>query len=193
MKATSALGALGLTTLVMLRCGAGDAAADVAVGPGPTNYTEQLQPAPGNCHYRAAANGEVLPDPACTPGAISPKVTEDDLDSTVCRTGYTKSIRPPKQITAAEKEANAAAYGYTGELSQVEYDHLIPLEVGGDPNDPRNLWVEPGQSPNPKDKVESELHSLVCSGRVSPRCCPGGDCYGLDDSRGCHPPGMIAM
>lgn len=33
-------------------------------------------------------------------------------------------------------------------------------------NDPRNLWVEPQQSPNPKDKVEEQLHQAVCDGRV---------------------------
>ena len=144
----------------------GTAVADVPVGPGPTNYTEQPQPPPGTCHYRTAANGETLPDPNCTPGAISPKVTPDTLATTICRTGYTKSIRPPASITEIEKHENAAAYGYTGSLKDVEYDHLVPLEVGGDPNDPRNLWIQPGASPNPKDGVESRLHQLVCEGRV---------------------------
>ena len=83
-----------------------------------------------------------------------------------CRTGYTKSIRPPASITEIEKRENAAAHGYTGSLKDVEYDHLVPLEVGGDPNDPRNLWIEPGASPNPKDGVESRLHELVCEGAV---------------------------
>jgi hypothetical protein len=72
----------------------------------------------------------------------------------------------PASITETEKRENAAAYGYTGSLKDVEYDHLVPLEVGGDPNDPRNLWIEPGASPNPKDGVESRLHELVCEGRV---------------------------
>jgi hypothetical protein len=152
--------------LVVIFSGCGSAAAQVPVGPGPTSYTVQPQPAPGTCHYRTSANGQVLPDPVCTPGAINPKVTDDTLDNTICRTGYTKSIRPPKAITDAEKQASAAAYGYTGPLSGVEFDHLVPLEVGGDPNDPRNLWVEPGASPNPKDGVESKLHQLVCAGTV---------------------------
>jgi hypothetical protein len=142
-------------------------ASAVPVGSGPTNYVEQPQPAPGACHYHQAADGETLPDPACTPGAISPKVTQDTLGSTICRTGYTKSIRPPKAITNAEKQGSAAAYSYTGPLSDVEYDHLVPLQLGGDPNDPRNLWVEPGASPNPKDGIESQLNALVCSGMVS--------------------------
>jgi hypothetical protein len=142
-------------------------AADVPVGPGPTNYVEQSQPAPGTCHYRTAANAQTLPDPACTPGAVNPKVTPDTLGTTICRTGYTKSIRPPKAITNAEKRANAAAYGNSGPLSGMEYDHLVPLELGGDPNDARNLWIEPQASPNPKDAVESQLHQLVCDGAVS--------------------------
>ena len=151
--------------LSVTACG-GNAHADVAVGAGPTNYTVEPQPAPGTCQYRTAANGQTLPDPACTPGATNPKVRQDNLDATICRTGYTKSIRPPRAITEAEKQSNAAAYSYNGPLSGVEYDHLVPLEVGGDPNDPRNLWVEPGASPNAKDAVESKLHQLVCDGSV---------------------------
>ena len=166
MNTISVLSTLAVTGLVIVFGDVGNAAADVAVGPGPTNYTEQPQPPPGACHYRTAADGQTLPDPDCTPGAISPKVTPDTLATTICRTGYTKSIRPPASITEIEKHENAAAYGYTGSLKDVEYDHLVPLEVGGDPNDPRNLWIEPGASPNPKDGVESGLHELVCEGRV---------------------------
>ena len=166
VNAISVLITLAVTGVFFMFGDVGDAAADVAVGPGPTNYTAQPQPAPGACQYRTAADGQTLPDPNCTPGAISPKVTQDTLATTICRTGYTKSIRPPASITQIEKRENAAAYGYTGSLKDVEYDHLVPLEVGGDPNDPRNLWIEPGASPNPKDGIESRLHELVCEGRV---------------------------
>jgi hypothetical protein len=156
----------GTVIFVATALGCGHAAADVPVGAGPTDYNVQPQPAPGSCHYRSAATGQTLPDPACTPGAISPKVTEETLDTTICRSGYTKSIRPPKDITEAEKRANAAAYGYTGRLSEGEYDHLVPLSLGGDPNDARNLWVEPGASPNPKDGIEIRLAQLVCARTV---------------------------
>jgi hypothetical protein len=166
VKTVSIAAALAVISLVLLFGDVGAAVAEVPVGPGPTNYTEQPQPAPGTCHYRTAADGETLPDPNCTPGAISPKITQDTLATTICKTGYTKSIRPPASITKAEKRANATAYGHSGPLSGTEYDHLVPLELGGDPNDPRNLWIEPGASPNPKDGVESRLHQLVCEGRV---------------------------
>ncbi|MEU7143903.1 hypothetical protein ABZ942_30980 [Nocardia sp. NPDC046473] len=101
-------------------------------------------------------------------------MTQSNLANTICKSGYTKSIRPSEGITDAEKKANAQSYGYTGDPRQAEYDHLISLELGGDPNDARNLWVEP-PSPghqtkdgvnNPKDQVENSLHALVCSGKV---------------------------
>ncbi|MFJ9026302.1 hypothetical protein ACIRPU_41025 [Streptomyces sp. NPDC102259] len=46
-------------------------------------------------------------------------------------------------MTGKEKRLNAASYGYAGNMGDAEYDHLISLQLGGDPNDYRNLWVEP--------------------------------------------------
>ncbi|MYV44240.1 hypothetical protein [Streptomyces sp. SID2888] len=156
--------------------GGGSSAGSIPVGAGPrTRYTVQEQPAAGSCHYRYK-KGEPLPDPKCTPGATSPAVTQANLSSTICREGgYTKGIRPPVSVTSKEKRLNAASYGYEGSLSDAEYDHLISLQLGGDPNDPRNLWVQPpdpGHKPgtgvnNLKDPVETKLHTAVCDGRVT--------------------------
>jgi hypothetical protein len=140
-------------------------------GPGPqATYRVQPQPARGTCHYVVlnAAAGDYLPDPHCTPGATNPRVTQADLASTVCRSGYTASIRPPASITGREKKASEAAYGFTGKASTTEYDHLISLELGGDPNSPLNLWPEPNKTRavgvnNPKDGVEDTLKALVCN------------------------------
>lgn len=50
---------------------------------------------------------------------------------------------------------------------------MVPLELGGDPNDPANLWIEPNDNPNAtsylnsKDTLENRLNSLVCSGQLS--------------------------
>jgi hypothetical protein len=43
----------------------------------------------------------------------------------------------------------------------------VSLELGGARNDPRNLWPEPGASPNPKDGLENHLHAQVCAGRMT--------------------------
>lgn len=127
-------------------------------GPGPqARYTVQEQPTPGTCLYHYTTAKEPLPDPACTPGAVSPAVTQTNLAQTICNpSGYTKGIRPPVAVTGPEKTANEASYGYKGDLHDAEYDHLVSLELGGGPN-------------NPKDQVESKLHTAICSGQVQLR------------------------
>jgi hypothetical protein len=126
----------------------------------------QRQPAPGSCHARGRGLF-ALPDPGCTPGAIDPAVTQANIATTICRYGYTDSVRPPESVTEPEKYASLAAYGDTGPVSNYEYDHLVPLELGGARNDPRNLWPEPGASPNSKDTLEDQLRQEVCDGRLS--------------------------
>ena len=111
-----------------------------------------------------------LPDRACTPGAIDPRVTQDNIGETICVSGYTTTVRPPTSYTTPLKVKQMAAYGWTGTTSDYEEDHLIPLEVGGNPTDPNNLWPEPYAEPNgarDKDKVENLLHSRVCSGQMT--------------------------
>jgi hypothetical protein len=55
-------------------------------------------------------------------------------------------------------------------MKDYEEDHLIPLTVGGNPRDPKNLWPEPWNGPygaHVKDKLENKLHSLVCDGMLT--------------------------
>jgi len=146
------------------------ASTGIRVGPGTqSDYSVEPQPTPGSCHYRWEGS-DPLPDPACTPGAVNPKVTQADIASTICRSGWTATVRPPTRVTSPEKRGSAAAYGYSGSFATGEYDHLVPLELGGDPNDPANLWVEPNDrsgatsTANGKDPLENRLRGLVCSG-----------------------------
>src|SRR5580704_16079699 len=119
----------------------------------------------GRCYFR---DGSKLPDPRCTPGSIDPIVTQANIKSTICRTGWTEPhLRPPESQTEDFKRYVAFPhYGLTWYRSS-ELDHLVPLELGGS-NDATNLWPELGKpSGNPKDSVENALHRAVCSGRVS--------------------------
>jgi hypothetical protein len=119
-------------------------------------------PPPGSCHSDGG-----LPDHACTPGAINPAVTQADIGSTICAPGWTETVRPPEAYTEQLKARQMAAYGEAGPIWDYEEDHLVPLELGGAPADPRNLWPEPGASPNPKDSVEDAANSAVCGGRMT--------------------------
>ena len=119
-------------------------------------------PAPGTCHARG-----VFPDPRCTPGATNPAVTQANIASTICKSGYSESIRPPESYTEPLKRRLMASYDATYPIEDYELDHLVSLELGGAPSDPRNLWPEFGNSPNPKDKVEDAAHEAVCDGRMN--------------------------
>jgi len=131
-----------------------------------SNNVVQPQPPPGSCH--AIGSGLYSrPDPRCTPGALNPQVTQAAIGHTICRSGWTSRVRPPESITEPEKLASMAAYGDHRSPSYYEYDHFVPLELGGATNDPRNLWPEPGASPNPKDAVEDELNHKVCDGLMT--------------------------
>jgi hypothetical protein len=126
----------------------------------------QEQPAPGSCH--AIGSGLYSrPDPHCTPGALNPAVTQATIDHTICQSGWTDTVRPPESVTETEKAASLAAYGDTGSMSAYEYDHFVPLELGGAVNDRRNLWPERGASPNPKDAVEDDLNQKVCDAQMT--------------------------
>ncbi len=125
---------------------------------------------PTSCQQRTAADGQPLPDPRCTPGVVSTAVTQHNLWSTICRPGYTKTVRPPEPETEAFKKKIMAAYREPGAMSEYELDHLVSLELGGS-NDAGNLWPERNDHPpgaiNSKDLVENALNKDVCSGRVS--------------------------
>lgn len=107
------------------------------------------------------------PDRRCTPGTLNPQVTQATVGRTICRRGWTSTVRPPESITGPEKLASMRAYGDRGGTSGYEYDHFVPLELGGASNDPRNLWPEPGGSPNAKDRVENQLNHAVCDGQMT--------------------------
>lgn len=124
------------------------------------------------------------------------RVIQANIATTICRSGWSSSVRPPTSYTAPIKRAmlgtkvvtlhlkgeggrpvdvTVRPYGpYAGsDPADYELDHLVAIEDGGDPWAVENLWpeAEPGGR-NPKDAVENRLHQAVCAGRVS-----------LDDAR----------
>jgi hypothetical protein len=100
-----------------------------------------------------------------TPGVANAEVSQASIRSTICVSGWTRSIRPPSSYTSSLKLEQMRAYRRTGSPSDYEEDHLISLELGGDPTDPRNLWPEPRSRAEDVDKVEDELRADICSGR----------------------------
>jgi hypothetical protein len=141
----------------------------VGFSPGPTGIS-----APTPSASMARLPGE--PEPALTPGALNPSVTQATIGSTICVSGWTDTIRPPTKYTNDLKVTQIAQYGYADtSLASYEEDHLISLQLGGNPTDPRNLWPQPytislsdGRSVGArvKDTFETKLKKQVCAGTM---------------------------
>lgn len=120
-----------------------------------------------------SVGGGLLPNHALTPGVINPGVTQANIKSTICVSGWTATIRPTSSYTTALKiKQLAAGYTVNGDTKTADYeeDHLISLELGGNPTDPKNLWPESYQTtPNAKnkDKTENYLKAQVCAGNMT--------------------------
>ena len=52
-----------------------------------------------------------LPDPVRTPGAVNPAVTQETIYSTICRSGWSASVRPPAAYTGALKRRQLRELG----------------------------------------------------------------------------------
>ena len=112
-----------------------------------------------------------LPDPLRTPGATNPDVTQATIKDTICVANWTKTIRPATSYTNKLKRDQIREYGYRDkDPANYEEDHLISLQLGGHPTDPRNLWPEPYHrrcGARIKDVLESRLKRNVCAGKMT--------------------------
>jgi hypothetical protein len=142
-----------------------------------TQFPSSEKSSPANSELIRAQVGppDIYPDPARTPGATNPDITQENIRETICNPRWsTKSIRPEASYTNRLKIEQIGEYGYSdSRLRDYEEDHFIPLELGGNPTDPKNLWPEPFETSIPdggahaKDKVENYLHAEVCSGSLT--------------------------
>ncbi|WP_075736897.1 hypothetical protein [Streptomyces acidiscabies] len=126
----------------------------------------------GTAHAQSCSQSYLpLPDPSCQPGALNPDVTQDTIGSTICVSGWTATVRPSSSYTTALKKQQIVEYGYSDtSTADYEEDHFIPLELGGAPKDPENLWPEPeygDKTAGNKDTVENKLKKAVCAGQVN--------------------------
>lgn len=105
---------------------------------------------------------------ATVPGATNPNITQAQLCSP---SFHTKSIRPPSSFTNKLKFTLMDEAGIPRSQARAyELDHDISIELAGAPADPNNLWLQPMSGPRnarQKDRLENQLHRLVCSGKIT--------------------------
>ena len=121
----------------------------------------------------ASASSIVIPRTSLTPGATNAAVGQANIAETICKSGWTATIRPSSAYTdKIKKQQLFGSYSfYTDkDMGHYEEDHLISLELGGSPTSVLNLWPEPyagATGARVKDKVETKLKTLICNGTVS--------------------------
>ena len=131
----------------------------------PPHNAVQPFPAAGRRHARQGANG-VLPDPACTPGAVDPHVTDATLESTVCRRGgYTSTVRPPTSVTNSEKRLAQAATGRATGPRRTNLTTWCPSSWGVLPTVRRTSG--PSRDPPRTPRTNSKAHCTICSAHTA--------------------------
>jgi hypothetical protein len=102
--------------------------------------------------------------------ALNPDVDEDTIHATICKSGYTKSVRPATSYTNGVKKKLLREAGIdAARIGDYELDHIVPLELGGHPRKLSNLVLQPWggeHGAKSKDTLEGRLHSLVCRGEL---------------------------
>lgn len=81
---------------------------------------------------------------------LNPAVTQATIGQTICTPGWTKTIRPKLPTRK----------GY-------ENDHIVSLELGGNPSNPANLRFVPLDRARKDDVLETRLNRQVCA-KVNP-------------------------
>jgi hypothetical protein len=101
-------------------------------------------------------------------GMTDPRVTQANIQATICRRGYTRTVRPPREVTDAIKHQLVA--GVRGNMWEYELDHVVPLDLGGAPLDRRNFALQPRAgacNAHQKAALERLLSIMVCAGDLT--------------------------
>jgi len=142
------------------------AAALASAGPAP-GPPRAAYVAPDGRTVEQLIAAHVLPDPAEHPGVINPAINPAVFKDTICKAGWTSTVRPPTDWT--DKLRNAETPPGHKPLDG-ELDHIISIEDGGAPADPRNLfWMiyADRYGARVKDVLETRVRRLTCAGKIT--------------------------
>lgn len=139
----------------------------------------QAYVAPDGRTFAQLVAAHVLPDPAVVTGVANPAVNPGNYATTICRHGWTATVRPPVAFTNKLK-VSLTPSGY--KPSDGEGDHAQSIEDLGMPgpvplNDPAqvalfklNFWWEiynDRYGARVKDRVETKVNRLLCAGKIT--------------------------
>lgn len=110
---------------------------------------------------------------AGTPEAVSapvlnPDVAQGTIQETICRPGYTHSVRPATSFTNKIKRRLMREEGIReSDTSEWALDHILALTLGGHPRQLANLQLLTQHDNSRKSRIEVKLTCFVCTGQMS--------------------------
>jgi hypothetical protein len=123
-----------------------------------------------DCRWRQYRDGALSADPSCAPGKLAPAVAAN-IEHTVCNAAWvsaTSRLQPPPSAQALDKLV--IEYQLPGNPVTYTPARVIPVEDGGSPTSPLNLYPLPlngfgGQ--RTRTAVAEQLHDEICSHRIT--------------------------
>lgn len=119
----------------------------------------------------------------------NPDVSQETIAATICNRvkvhgkNYVRAARPSTSYTNGiklklmlDQDIDVTRAG------EFELDHKLPIELGGHPRNPANLWLQAWDGAHAKDKLENRLHRMVCAGKIP---IDAAQACIWDDWRGC--------
>ena len=102
--------------------------------------------------------------------ALNADVHQDNIERTICVSGYTATVRPSTSYTNGVKLKLLNEQGLpASDAAEFGLDHRVPLALGGNPRNLQNLMLQPWEGKvgaNVKDRLERRLQVLVCAGKL---------------------------
>ena len=136
--------------------------------PAPAPAPVQEREVPASVDARSVRSPLVEP-----PGALFADVTQASISTTICKPGWTATVRPSTSFTKIVKLKFLREAGLDPDrATDYELDHFVPLALGGHPRSLNNLWVQrwDGEwNARVKDRLERRMQVTVCEGRLTLR------------------------
>jgi hypothetical protein len=105
------------------------------------------------------------------PGVFFDEVTQANISSTICVSGWTATVRPSTSFTGTLKLLMLSRARLRPEdAAKYELDHYVPLALGGHPRSEDNLWLQPWEgtwTAKLKDRLERKLQLMVCASELT--------------------------
>ena len=126
-------------------------------------------PSATSCQYRLFGDGAIGADPRCTPGVLNAAAAANP-QKTICQRSYLARLEKAAAGVEHLKIAMMIRYGSAGNPSTYVLAQLVPVEDGGSPTDPKNLWpilLDGWGGARTQAVVANAVHARICNGKTT--------------------------